>query len=104
MFDERSSRQAAERFRRAIHSRRVVIALSALLVGLLVIAIPQLEAVRGELLVAVLSLGLALIGGTRRNGDSKETPDASEPFAGDPRDLLRELIEDALDDDRTPEK
>ena len=85
-------------------SRRVVIALSALLVGLLVIVIPQLEAVRGELLVIVGSLGLALIGGTRRNGKSKETCDASEPFAVDPRDMLRDLIEDALDDEQPPEQ
>ena len=59
MLAERSSHQAVEQLRRVVTSRRVIIALSTLLVGLLVIAVPILEPVRGELLMVVLSLALA---------------------------------------------
>jgi len=47
----------------ALKSRRVLVALSALLVGLLLLAVPELEAIRGELLTLVISLALAVIGG-----------------------------------------
>jgi hypothetical protein len=46
-----------------LQSRRVLIAIAALLVGLLVMAFPELQAVRGELLTLVITLSLALIGG-----------------------------------------
>jgi hypothetical protein len=46
-----------------LRSRRVLIALAALLVGMLVMWIPVLGAVQGELLTLVTALALALIGG-----------------------------------------
>ncbi len=46
-----------------LKSRRVLIALAALLVGALLLAFPELEAVRGEMLTLVITLALALIGG-----------------------------------------
>ncbi len=42
-----------------LKSRRVIIALVSLLVGMLVLAVPQLEALHSELLVLVVSLALA---------------------------------------------
>lgn len=47
----------------ALKSRRVLIALSTLIVGTLIMAVPGLEAVEGELLTLVLTLAMALIGG-----------------------------------------
>ncbi len=46
-----------------LRSRRVLIAVTALGVGLVVSLVPQLEAVHTELLVLVLTLALTLIGG-----------------------------------------
>lgn len=47
----------------ALKSRRVLIAISALLVGLLVMAIPDLASLRGEILTLVITLALGVIGG-----------------------------------------
>ena len=82
-----------------LKSRRVIIALSALAVGLLLMAVPELEAVRAELLTLVIALALAVIGGysvedaaisarkTLRRGQP-------EPDADDER--LREAVRQVL--------
>jgi hypothetical protein len=77
----------------ALKSRRVVVALSALIVGLLVIAVPELQPVRGELLTLVITLALAVIGGYTVEDAAK----AGRDRAATPPDDLRDLIKDLLD-------
>ena len=76
-----------------LKSRRVVVALSALIVGLLVLAVPELEPMRGELLTLVITLSLALIGGYTVEDAAK----AGRDRAATPPDDLRDLIKDLLD-------
>lgn len=74
-----------------LKSRRVIIALVSLLVGMLVLAVPQLEALHSELLVLVVSLALALIGGMSVEdaviAAKQSTSDAS----------IRQQIDEAVD-------
>lgn len=83
----------------ALKSRRVIVALCTLLVGLLVLAIPDLDAVRGELLVLLLTLALAVIGGysvedaaraAREHVQDKTMTD------GELRDLLWEVVDEII--------
>ncbi len=46
-----------------LKSRRVLIAIASLIVGMIVMTIPQLEALHDELLILVISITLSLIGG-----------------------------------------
>ncbi len=46
-----------------LKSRRVIVALAGMAVGLLLLALPDLKAVQHELLALVITLSLALIGG-----------------------------------------
>lgn len=46
-----------------LKSRRVLIALASLFVGIVVMKVPQLEALHSELLILIVSLALSLIGG-----------------------------------------
>ena len=83
----------------ALKSRRVIVALVTLLVGLLMLAIPDLIAVRGEILTLLITLALAVIGGysvedaarAARQTDSAKTDD-------DLRQLVREVIDGVLDE------
>lgn len=74
-----------------LKSRRVIIALVSLLVGMLVLAVPQLESLHNELLVLVVSLALALIGGLSVEdaviAAKQSTSDAS----------IRQQIDEAVD-------
>jgi len=77
----------------ALKSRRVVVALAALIVGLLALALPEIEPVRGELLTLVITLALALIGGYTVEDAAR----AGRDRAATPPDDLRDLIKDVLD-------
>jgi hypothetical protein len=76
----------------ALKSRRVIVALSALLVGLLVLAVPELKALRGEILTLVITLALAVIGGYT----VEEAARAGRERSNLPQEELRELIKDVL--------
>src|SRR3712207_514181 len=76
----------------ALKSRRVIIALAALLVGLLVAAVPDLGAVRDELLTLIAALALALIGGY----SVEDAARAGRERAAAPPDDLRSLVQEAL--------
>jgi hypothetical protein len=52
-----------ERLGRALRSRKVIVAAATLLVSLLVLAVPELEELREEILTLLIALGLVLIGG-----------------------------------------
>lgn len=78
----------------ALKSRRVIVAVAALVVGALTLAVPELNAVRAELLTLVMTLALALIGGY-------SIEDAAEAARGRPAEIdeadLRRLLRDLAD-------
>src|SRR5690349_18941380 len=82
----------------ALKSRRVVVALSALIVGLLVIAVPELQPVRGELLTLVITLALAVIGGYTVEDAAKAGRDRSAAQPDDLRDLIKEVLDGMVDE------
>lgn len=75
-----------------LKSRRMIIALSALLVSLIVMAVPELEPVRSDLLTLVITLALAVIGGYTVEDAAR----AGRERAAMPPDQLREVIKDVL--------
>lgn len=91
-----------------LKSRRVLIALAALLVGLLLLAVPTLEPVRGELLTLVITLALALIGGYSVEDAALAARQASPAPDLDAaiREVVSAVLEEALaqrfDDERPP--
>ncbi len=76
----------------ALKSRRVLVALAALLAGLLTLAAPDLAAVRGELLTLITALALAVIGGY----SLEDAVRAGRERAALPADDLRALLKEAL--------
>jgi len=76
----------------ALKSRRVIVALVALFVGLLTLAIPELQAVRGELLTLLITLALAIIGGY----SLEDAAQAGRERSAVPAEELRELVKGAL--------
>lgn len=74
-----------------LRSRRVIIAIVSLIVGLLVLYVPQLEALHEELIILLVSLTLALIGGLSLEDAviaSRQVP---------PRTDIKEQIREVLD-------
>jgi hypothetical protein len=82
----------------ALKSRRVVVALSALLVGLLVIAIPELQPVRGEILTLVITLALAVIGGYSIEDAAHAGRDRTAAAPEDLRDLIKDALNSMVDE------
>ncbi len=82
----------------ALKSRRVVVALSALIVGLLVLAVPELQPVRGELLTLVITLSLAVIGGYTVEDAAKAGRDRATTSPDDLRDLVKDLLDGMVDE------
>lgn len=76
----------------ALKSRRVIIALAALVVGLLTLAVPEVQPVRGEILTLVITLALAVIGGY----SIEDAARAGRERATLPENDLRDLIKDVL--------
>jgi hypothetical protein len=77
----------------ALKSRRVIVALAALIVGLLTLAVPELEPVRAELLTLVITLALAVIGGYT----VEDAAHAARDRVSTPPQDLRETIKEVLD-------
>ena len=89
----------------ALKSRRVLIALSTLIVGMLILAVPGLEAVEGELLTLVLTLALALIGGyTIEDAAIAAKGRGEQPIPDDLRALMRVTLLTLLSEDVLEEK
>lgn len=95
--DKRERRPILDPLLLALKSRRVLVALGALLVGLLVMAVPELAAVHTEILTLIITLALAVIGGysledaaavARRN-----PPQPDE----DVKQLMRDVVDALLD-------
>jgi len=84
----------------ALKSRRVIVALVTLLVGVLLLAVPELNAVQGELLTLLLTLALTVIGGysledaVRASREVAPMQDTDENL----RHLMREVVNAVLDE------
>jgi hypothetical protein len=83
---------------RALKSRQVLIALSAVVVALLVMALPELEAVRGELLTLVVSLALALIGGYSLSDAARIARERNGASSDELRELVKQLLIELIEE------
>ncbi len=96
----------------ALKSRRVLVALAALVLGLLLAHFPALHSVQQELFVLLITLALAVIGGYSLEDAAyaaRATPPASAAvdeaaLRGLLRHLLVELLAEALEDAHTEEE
>jgi len=82
----------------ALKSRRVIVALAALAVGLLLMAVPELEAVRGELLTLLVTLALAVIGGYSLEDAARAGRDRADRPAEETRELLKDALNSLIDE------
>jgi hypothetical protein len=80
----------------ALKSRRVIIALAAFIVGAL--AIPDLAAVRGELLTLIVALSLALIGGYSVEDAAAAGRERASLPPEDLRETVKEIVAGFLDE------
>ena len=101
MNDKNNRRPVIDPFILMLKSRRVLVALSALFVGIIIILIPELDTLRHELMTLVIALSLALIGGysvedAAANAHQQTPPD-------NVKDLIREVVDSVLDEVRLPE-
>jgi hypothetical protein len=81
----------------ALKSRRVIIALAAFIVGALTVAIPDLAAVRGELLTLIVALSLALIGGYSVEDAAAAGRERASLPPEDLRETVTEIVAGFLD-------
>src|SRR5574341_1049753 len=93
MTDKSERRPVIDPLLLALKSRRVMVALAALLIGALTQAVPELAAVRGELLTLVVTLALAIIGGY----SIEDAATAGRERAALPPEDIRELVRAVLD-------
>jgi hypothetical protein len=82
----------------ALKSRRVIVALSALIVGLLTCAIPELHPLRGELLTLIITLALAVIGGYTVEDAVRAGREGSTTSSDDLRQLIKEVLDSMVDE------
>ena len=73
-------------------SRRVITALAAVLVGVITLLVPQVQPIRDELLILIVTVSLALIGGFSLD----EAARIGKERAGQDEEQLRELIKELL--------
>lgn len=78
-----------------LKSRRVLVAICALMAGLLTIAVPEMAFVRAEVLVLLITLALALIGGyTIEDAATAARQSNPSPI---PETQIRELVDAIID-------
>lgn len=80
-----------------LKSRKFIVALASLLVSLLVLAIPDLTEVRGELLTLLVAFGLALIGGITIEDAAAKGREAAAAPAVPPAEAILDLVKAALE-------
>jgi hypothetical protein len=98
MLDKSQRRPIIDPLLEVLKSRRVLIALASLLVAVLLMALPELYPLRGELLVLVISLALALIGGySVEDAVSLAKQQPKEPLLKEQiRAVIEAMIEESL--------
>jgi hypothetical protein len=96
MLDKSKRRPIIDPLLEVLKSRRVLIAFASLLVGILLMAVPELFPLRGELLVLVISLALALIGGYSVEDAVSLAKQQSKPV--DIKEQIRFVIESMVEE------
>lgn len=79
------------------HSRRFIVALCTLIVGAVCIAVPDLQPIRSELLILLVTLALAVIGGYSISDASANGRVVAQEPPKDPAQTLKEIIEQLID-------
>jgi len=87
-----------ERLVQALTSRRVVVAGAALIVGILTLYIPELESVRDELLILIVTLSLMLIGGFSLDEAARIGRERAEQSDEELREKVKQLLEEIIDE------
>jgi hypothetical protein len=98
MSENQPVSRLADRLLKALKSRQVLMTLSALLVALLVLAVPELAAVRGELLMLVITLALVLLGGYRFKDAARLAREDESAPVEEIRDLVKEVLTELVDE------
>lgn len=98
--NKRERRPVIDPLLMVLKSRRVVVAVSAVLVGAMASAVPLLEPLEGELLTLVIALAFALIGGytvedAAHIGRETQPPDTLREAA---REVMEALLTERLQD------
>jgi hypothetical protein len=96
MLDKSKRRPIIDPLLEVMKSRRVLIALASLLVGVILLAVPELSPLRGELLVLVISLSLALIGGYSVEDAVSLAKQQTKP--ADIKEQIRSVIEAMIEE------
>lgn len=105
MSDPKSLRRPViDPFMLALKSRRVIVALAALVVGLLTIAVPELQAVHGEILSLIITLALAVIGGYTVEDAARAARERATLPPEDLRQLIKDSLGEFLDEISQPDK
>ena len=81
----------------ALKSRRVIIAIISLAVGIFILAVPEFAPMRQELLTLLTTLALALIGGYTVE-DAVQIARQSQPTETEVPEQLKDLIESLIDE------
>ncbi|GAB4514423.1 MAG: hypothetical protein OHK0046_16500 [Anaerolineae bacterium] len=100
MNDKANRRPLIDPLLLVLKSRRVIVALAALLTGLLIIQVPTLQPVQDEVLVLIITLALAVIGGFSVEDAAlaaREDAPGITPDLDDLHDLLWDVVERILD-------
>lgn len=99
VYDKSQRRMIIDPLLLALKSRRVLVAIATLIIGALTLAIPDLQAVQGELLTLLITLALAVIGGYTVEDAAREARgrDTSLDDA-DLKRLIREVFDGLLDE------
>ncbi|MBL8119621.1 MAG: hypothetical protein JNJ78_18975 [Anaerolineae bacterium] len=82
----------------ALKSRRVLVALCALVVGLLTLAVPEVQPVRGEILTLLITLTLAVIGGYSLEDAARAGRERAAQSTDDLRQLVKDMLNDLIDE------
>ena len=87
----------------ALKSRRVLVALCTLIVGLLTCAVPELHPMRDEILALLVTLALAVIGGYTVEDAARAGHTSSTFSEEDLRGLIKDVLNDFVDEIGKPD-
>ena len=82
----------------ALRSRKVLVAIAAVVTSLILSAVPELEPVRGEILTGVTTLALAVIGGIAVEDAAAAGRERGQQPVKPTREEVRELINELLNE------
>lgn len=80
-----------------LKSRKVIVSLSALLLNLLIVAVPELAPLRGELMTVITALALALIGGIAYEDGARTARGAAALPPQPSAEIIKSLFGDLVD-------